>query len=214
MRAILIPVKNFAESKTRLAPHYSSRASAELAAALCKDFFAVVAQARGFDRVFVVSQEKQALAWAEERGWDTIIERAQISESHSVDSALCVCAAQGIDTLLRLPIDIPLATPGDIELVLAAAEGAPCAVMVPSRDGTGTNALLRSPPALFPSHFGADSFAVHLSEGERRGVRVNVLHNSNIALDVDDADDLRLVVDRLRTESATARWVERHALSE
>src|SRR5262249_7978884 len=129
MRAILIPVKNFAQSKQRLAPHYSSRARAELAAAPCEDFFFVVAQAPGFDAVFVVSQEPQALAWAKERGWETIDEHEQVSESHSVDAASRFCAARGIDAVLRLPIDIPLATPRDIESVLAATDAGPCAVI-------------------------------------------------------------------------------------
>src|SRR5258705_370682 len=44
MKAILIPVKNFADSKQRLALHYSADQRAELAAALCEDFFGMGAQ--------------------------------------------------------------------------------------------------------------------------------------------------------------------------
>ena len=214
MKAILIPVKTFAESKKRLAPHYSAQARAELAAALCEDFFRVVEQAHGFEHVFVVSQEPRALAWAKDRGWQTIAEREQISESRSVDAASRICAEQGVHTLLRLPIDVPLATPQDIGAVLGAADVAPCAVIVPSRDGTGTNALLRSPPTLFPSHFGPNSFAQHLAEAESCNARVKALENPNIAVDVDDCDDLRLLVGKLSRGSAMARWMAHYALSE
>ena len=212
MKAILIPVKTFAESKKRLAPHYSSEERADLAAALCEDFFRVVEQVKGAGQVFVVSQEPQALAWANDRGWETIVEREQISESHSVDAASRICAQQGVDTLLRLPIDVPLVMPADIEAVLAAAGEAPCAVIVPSRDGTGTNALLRSPPTLFPSHFGPGSFALHLKEVERCNARVRILHNPNLELDVDETADLALVKGHLRGDSTTARWFQQHAL--
>ena len=214
MKAILIPVKTFAESKKRLALNYSTQARAELAAALCKDFFSVVAQARGFDRVFVVSQERQALAWAKDRDWETIVEYEQISESASIDAASAYCAGRGADALLRLPIDIPLATAEDIEAVFAAVEKGPCAVIVPSRDGTGTNALLRSPPRVFPSHFGPDSFALHLQEAERCSARVTVLHNPRIALDVDEIDDLQALTGRLRNDSATASWLAKYRLPE
>ena len=57
MKAILIPVKTFAESKKRLAAHYSAADRAALARALCEDFFRTIAEVTDIDRVFVVSQE-------------------------------------------------------------------------------------------------------------------------------------------------------------
>jgi 2-phospho-L-lactate guanylyltransferase len=208
MKAILIPVKTFAESKNRLAPHFSQAARAALAEALCRDFFAVTAQVRLAERVYVASQEPLALEWAHERGWRTIQETEQISESHSVDAASRICANEGVTALLRIPIDIPLASAADIDAILAAIEPAPSAVIVPSRDGTGTNALLRSPPCLFPSHFGPNSFIRHLAEGERCGARVKVLHNPRIALDVDEPGDFAALGGGFRAGSAMGRWFE------
>jgi len=210
MKAILIPVKRFADSKKRLATHFSQVARAALAEALCRDFFGVIAEVLLAERVYVVSQEPLALGWARERGWQTISETEQISESHSVDGASRICANEGVTALLRIPIDIPLATAGDIDAILAAAEPAPSAVIVPSRDGTGTNALLRSPPCLFPSHFGPNSFLQHLAEAERCGARVNVLHNPRIALDVDEPGDFAALGNGFRADSAIGRWFELH----
>ena len=210
MRAILIPVKSFAESKKRLADHYSAADRAALAAAMCEDFFRTVADVTDIDRVFVVTQEPRALAWAREKGWETIVETEQISESHSVDAASHHCAEQGVRALLRLPIDIPLATPRDIEALFQSAEDAPMIVIVPSRDGTGTNALLRSPPTLFPSHFGPGSFALHLDEAKRRSARAHILHSPRIELDIDEIDDLRALAGSVRPDSATAKWLAAH----
>lgn len=207
MKAILIPVKEFHRSKKRLAEHFSEDARAALVEAMCEDFFRVVAKVRGADRVFVVSAERRALDLACNRGWKVIVESGQVSESHSVDAASRKCRALGVTSLLRLPIDIPLAEPADIESILREADGQPSIVIAPSRDGTGTNALLRSPPDLFPSHFGPGSFALHLSEAERCGAQVKVLHNPRIALDVDELDDLRALSRRLAPDSATARWL-------
>ena len=165
MKAILIPVKEFREAKKRLAPHFSSAERAALAEAMCEDFFEVIAATRCAERVFVVSKEPGALARARERGWETILETRQISESDSVDAASEYCAAQGVQALLRLPIDLPLAEPQDIEAVFRTFDekfdekfdGARAAVLIPSRNGTGTNALLRTPPGLFPSRFGPNN---------------------------------------------------------
>ena len=210
MKAILIPVKSFADSKKRLTAHYSQTARTALAEALCRDFFGVIADVRLAQRVYIVSQEPLALAWARERGWQTIPETEQISESHSVDAASRICANEGITALLRIPIDIPLATADDIDAILAAAEPAPSVIIVPSRDGTGTNALLRSPPCLFPSHFGPNSFMQHVAEAERCGARVKVLHSSRIALDVDEPEDFRALTGRVSSESAFARWLAQY----
>lgn len=218
MKAILIPVKEFREAKKRLAPHFSSAERAELAEAMCADFFEVVAATRCVERVFVVSKEPGALARARERGWETISEDRQISESDSVDAASRYCAAQGVQALLRLPIDLPLAEPQDVEAVFRKFDekfdGAPAAVLIPSKDGTGTNALLRMPPGLFPSRFGPNSFALHLAEAERCGARVCVLRNARLELDIDELEDLRGVHMHLRPGSATARWCNGHNIGD
>ena len=112
--------------------------------------------------------------------------------------------------LLRLPIDIPLATPRDIEALFSQAEDAPAIIMVPSRDGTGTNALLRSPPTLFRSHFGPDSFALHLGEAKSCGARVHIMRNPRIELDIDEIDDLRAAAGLVRPDSATGQWLAAH----
>jgi 2-phospho-L-lactate guanylyltransferase len=210
VKAILIPVKNFAESKQRLAGHYSAAERAALAAALCEDFFRTIAEVTGIDKVFVVSQEPRVLTLARDNGWEPIVEAAQISESHSVDAASRHCAEQGVRALLRLPIDIPLATAGDIEALFSQAEDAPSIAIVPSRDGMGTNALLRSPPTLFHSHFGPGSFALHLDEAKRCDARVRIMRNARIELDIDEIEDLRKVAGSAPARSALAEWLAAH----
>jgi len=210
MRAILIPVKEFSAAKTRLAPHFSPEERAALASALCRDFFVVIGQVHCADKIYVASKEVQVLDWARARGWETLPENEQISESASVDVASRLLAERGVTALLRLPADIPLAGPHDIAPLFDQIGPPPFALLVPSGDGTGTNALLRSPPALFPSHFGPGSFDKHMAEAARAGAETRVFYNPRIAKDVDDIDDLRAICGQLRTGCATARWLEGH----
>lgn len=207
MKAILIPVKEFQEAKKRLAPHFSNADRAALAEAMCEDFFKVVAATRCADRIFVISKEPRALSRARTLGWETIVEPSQTSESDSVDAGSRYCAELGVGALLRLPIDLPLVEPGDIEAVFDQLEAEPSVVIVPSSDGTGTNALLRSPAVLFPSRFGPNSFPRHLAEAKESGARTRVYRNPRLELDIDELEDLRRLSDRLRPNSAVARWL-------
>ncbi len=115
MNAILIPVKEFAQAKKRLAAHFSAAERAALAQALCRDFFSMMAGVRSVARIVVISKEHEALELARKMEWETIVESEQSSESASVDFASRQCAAHGIGALLRVPIDLPLAEPEDID---------------------------------------------------------------------------------------------------
>jgi 2-phospho-L-lactate guanylyltransferase len=124
-----------------------------------------------------------------------------------VDAASRQCTHDGVKALLRLPIDLPLVTQSDIETLFYFMEPAPSVVIAPSMDGTGTNALLRSPPDLFPSHFGPGSFALHMEEAEKAGARIAIVRNERIALDIDEPKDLRAAAGRVSPQSATARLI-------
>jgi 2-phospho-L-lactate guanylyltransferase len=213
MKAILIPVKEFREAKKRLAPHLPAADRAELAEAMCEDFFNVVAATRCADQVFVISKEPRALSRAQKLGWETIVESSQTSESASVDEGSRYCAKRRVDALLRVPIDLPLVEPSDIEAVFQQLDAAPSVVIVPSSDGTGTNALLRSPAVLFPSHFGPNSFPRHLAEAKECGARTRVYRNPRVELDIDELEDLRKLSNQLKPGSATARWLLARDLS-
>ena len=212
MKAILIPVKEFRRAKERLSPHYTEDERADLARAMCDDTFRTVAQVRGIERVYVATSEYHALTLARQWNWSIIAETQQVSESQSVDLASRHCAKHGVRALLRLPIDLPLVTAHDIESIFAALGPGPSTVMVPSSDGAGTNALLRAPPDVFPSHFGPNSFALHLEEAERAGAKITIIRNERIALDVDEPKDLRAVAGRVSPHSATARLMQQLGL--
>ena len=190
MRAILIPVKDLSRAKQRLAGVLSQESRTRLARAMLADVFAAVAGTRSAQAVFVVTNDPRALAEARSLGWECFTETQQISESHSVDSASRLCAARGVTALLRLPADLPLLRAEDIDSVFSACPGEPGAVLVPSRDQTGTNALLRTPPDLFPSHFGPGSLEKHLAEARLHPAGGRLLRLPRIELDVDDEADL------------------------
>jgi 2-phospho-L-lactate/phosphoenolpyruvate guanylyltransferase len=190
MRYILIPVKDLSRAKQRLAAVLTQAERTQLAWALLENTFAATAQTRNADRIAVVTLYQPAIELAEKFSFEVVLEREQISESASVDFGSKELLKRGAEAVLRLPIDLPLIKPEDIEIILDQDGAAPSAVIVPSRDSTGTNAMLRRPPDLFPSHFGAHSLSKHLAEAEKAKARCRVLELPRIALDVDEPADL------------------------
>lgn len=212
MRALLLPVKDLRNAKKRLAGVLTPEERFGLAEAMLSDTIRTVQRVRRAEKIFVVTNYQPVLDAAEENGWEILREDRQISESHAVDFAARVCEERGVTGLLRVPLDVPLAQAGDIDELLTIECGGRGLVIVPSRDGTGTNAILRTPPALFPSHFGEGSFAKHVSEAERTGARVFIRRNSRLEMDVDDESDLRALLEHDLGATATGQWLHENGL--
>ena len=207
MRALLLPVKDLRNAKKRLSAVLTPEERFALAEAMLADTIRAVRGVRQAETIFVITNYEPAMQLAEENGWEILREERQISESHSVDAASKLCAQKGVSGLLRLPLDLPLVQSSDIDELLAVECRAPSLVIVPSRDGTGTNAILRNPPTLFPSHFGTGSFAKHLAEAKNAHAHVIVRRNLRLEMDVDDEADLRALLEHDLSATETGRWL-------
>ncbi len=207
MRALLLPIKDLNNAKKRLMGVLTPEERFGLAEAMLKDTIRAVQGVRLAEKVFVITNYQPAMCVAEENGWEILREERQNSESDSVDAASRLCELRGVTGLLRIPLDVPLAQASDIDDLLAIECEEPAMVIVPSRDGLGTNAILRMPPALFPSHFGMGSFAKHVGEAERIGARVIFRRSARLEMDVDDEADLLALLKNDLSSTETGRWL-------
>ena len=207
MRALLLPVKDLNNAKKRLTGVLTPEERLGLAGAMLADTIRAVRGVRCAKRVFVVTNYEPVMQLAEENQWEILREEHQISESDSVDAASRICEQKGVSGLLRMPLDLPLIRSSDIDELLTSECQAPALVIVPSRDGTGTNAMMRTPPTLFPSHFGNGSFAKHLAEAERAHAWVMVCRNARLEMDVDDEADLQVLLEYDLSGTETGRWL-------
>jgi 2-phospho-L-lactate guanylyltransferase len=213
-RALLLPIKDLQNAKQRLASVLTPNERFGLAQAMLADTVRALCGVQRAHKVFVITNYAPAIEIAAQHGWEILREEHQVSESASVDFASRLCAERGVVALLRLPLDLPLIQSSDIDELLATECPAPSVVMVPSRDGTGTNAILRTPPALFPSHFGPNSFLKHCSEAERAGAKIIVRKNERLEMDVDDEADLRALLQHDLRNTATGNWLEESGVAE
>jgi 2-phospho-L-lactate guanylyltransferase len=202
MRALLLPIKDLRNAKQRLAGVLTPEERFTLAHAMLADTIRAVRGVQHAGRIFMVTNYEPAMKAARENGWEILPEERQI-----VDAASRQCEERGVTAVLRMPLDLPLVQSRDIDELLVAECAAPAMIIVPSRDGTGTNAILRTPPTLFPSHFGSGSFAKHCGEAERAGARILKRRNPRLEMDVDDEADLRALMQHDLSGTQTGAWL-------
>ncbi|MGH7817987.1 MAG: 2-phospho-L-lactate guanylyltransferase, partial [Candidatus Binatia bacterium] len=187
--AALMPVKGFRNAKQRLTALLRSAAREKLAETMFRDVLRQVRLARGLAATFVVTGDDQVAAIASAAGAEVIRETAENGETAAVDFARLELTGAGCEAVLILPGDLPLVRASDIEQTIAQippGATAPFALLVPSHDRLGTNALLLAPPDVIKLRFGYDSFTFHLSQVAARGLPLRALENEHIALDIDE----------------------------
>lgn len=204
---ILIPVKNLKEAKQRLAPVLDQAARTALAQAMLHDVAETLAAWPKRPEVALVSCDSFALSLACKFGFEVIADHKNNGETDAIEMATRVCELRGLDTLV-IPADIPLIQTWELQAIYDAAPEIG-SVLVPAGDGRGTNAVLRRPAALFPLHFGNDSFKPHLAAADASGRSCIVLRLPGIAVDVDNPADLKQMVDlpgETRAQRLARKW--------
>jgi 2-phospho-L-lactate guanylyltransferase len=187
----LLPVKAFRNAKQRLSGILTGAEREALARALYEQMLETLLSAAGIDRICVITSDELVADRARRAGVTIFEESEQRSHSHSADDAARRAMELGARTVMMLPIDVPLVTPGEIEqLAVIADQGARRGVLiVPDAGGTGTNALVCTPPGVIESRFGPGSLRAHLDQARLRGLPAEVLRPRGLVFDLDTPED-------------------------
>jgi 2-phospho-L-lactate guanylyltransferase len=209
---ILIPVKDLRGAKQRLSEVLSQKQRTLLAEAMLADVAEAVAGWRSHPPVAFVTSYPYGVSLARECGFDVIEERENPGETGAIAMATAVAIQCGARETLVLPGDMPLVSSVELESLYAAApdEGV---LLVPSRDGRGSNAVLRRPAGLIPLRFGNDSFIPHREAALATGQPVVVLELEGLGLDIDTPADLATLLS-YPTRSRAQRLLERWRIAE
>jgi len=184
----LLPVKSPHNAKQRLTGFLSAEQREKLARILYRQTLGALCQAEGIDRVVVVTSDSDVAEHARSSGTLVFEENEQVSHSISADAACLRAIELGATTALLVPIDVPLVTPADFSRLAAAAR--PGLIVVPSADGTGTNAMVRTPPDVIESRFGPGSCRAHLDQARLKNVPADILRLPGLMFDVDTPEDV------------------------
>jgi 2-phospho-L-lactate guanylyltransferase len=190
---ILVPVKNLAAAKQRLASVLDQPSRTALAQAMLHDVLDAIHGWKSRPIVGVVTSDPYAIQLAQEYEFEVIPDPDNSGETGAIEMATRVAVERGAKFTLVIPADIPLIQAGELEEILkhAPAEGS---VLVPAADARGTNAAFRRPADLFPLRFGNDSFKPHHAGAQATGKPCVILNLPGIAVDVDNPADLQHLI--------------------
>lgn len=188
----ILPVKSPQNAKQRLTGFLAVEQREALARMLYRQTLATLCQAEGIDRVVVATSDSEIAEHARLSGALVFEEHEQVSHSVSADAACLRAMEMGATTALLVPIDVPTATPADFSQLAAASNAGlrPGLIVVPSSDGAGTNALVRTPPNCIQSRFGPGSFRAHLDQALSKGLPADVLRLPGLMFDIDTPEDV------------------------
>ena len=200
MIVAVIPAKDLPDAKMRLSPLLAPSDRRSLFCAMLEDVLTAVCTTSSIARVLVVTREPDLMRLA--RRFDAEVCREPTNRGHTqaVQFAIEELRARSPDAVLTIPGDVPLVTKEEIEAIVAASPRAPSVVLVPSRNGQGTNGVLLRPPDAMRLRFGEPSFVEHVQSAERHGLAKRVLDLPGLALDIDTSADLA----KLRTQQGGA----------
>lgn len=188
MTAAIVPVKQLAHGKSRLAATLGREGAETLALAMLEDVVEALRGARGVDVVAVVTPDRAVAEAAERAG-----ARALLGDDPGLNESIDRAARElGAESTLVVLGDVAGIVREDVEALLdaLAASPVPAAVLAPARDG-GSGALARRPHDAIPSRFGKESARAHREAAHARGVAWSERPLASLALDLDDDDALR-----------------------
>ena len=196
----MLPVKDFGQAKQRLACLLGAAERRRLAHAMADDVLATLSRVQGLSEIVVVTRDREARALAARHGARVLAEPSNDGQSEAVARAAAALQESGMGGLLQVPGDVPGASAGEIETVLAShgggRDGGPAVTLVPAHDRRGTNCVLCSPPGALPFAFGLESFGPHCEAARAQGIAPRIVPLPGLGLDIDTACDLRAFMAR------------------
>jgi 2-phospho-L-lactate guanylyltransferase len=185
----ILPVKRFDAAKKRLSAGIDEERRRELAAAMVGDVLDAIGDARAIERLIVVSGDPIAQELAAKAGAEVVPDPEDAGHVQAAGAGIARAEAEGAERVVLLAGDCPLLDPRELDRLLT---GVPTHYVgiVPDRHGTGTNALLLSPPSAIVPAFGEGSRDRHVEAARQAGIPFGIEELPSIELDLDTPADV------------------------
>jgi 2-phospho-L-lactate guanylyltransferase len=185
----ILPIKSFAAAKQRLASELNPGPRRALAEAMFSDVLVALRRAATVDEVMVVTRDNAAQQIAGGYG-ATVVDDDDRGHSEAATVGTRAALESGKERVILVPGDCPLLDPRELDALIGRPAAQPSALVVPDRHGTGTNALVLSPPDSLEPAFGPGSCERHVANAASRGTAAEVVQVPSLAIDVDTPEDL------------------------
>jgi 2-phospho-L-lactate guanylyltransferase len=185
----ILPVKRFGGAKARLGDELSGGTRRALAEAMVTDVLMALRRTDAVHEVLLVTAEPAAEAIGRGYGASVVHDDAEAGQSAAAKIGIARALEAGATRALLVPGDCPALDPAELAALLERGPQHGLTI-VPDRHGSGTNALLLTPPDAIEPAFGPGSRERHEAAAAAAGVPYSVEDVPTLALDVDTADDL------------------------
>jgi 2-phospho-L-lactate/phosphoenolpyruvate guanylyltransferase len=200
----VLPVKRFGAAKQRMAAGITGGQRRDLAEAMVADVLEAIGQARAIKRTIVVTGDPIAQELAAEAGAEVVADPEDGGHVEAAQAGIARAEADGADRVVLLAGDCPLLDPRELDRLLTGVPGNYVGV-VPDRHGTGTNALLLSPPNAIVPAFGEGSRDRHVEAARQTGVPFGIEELPSIELDLDTPADVIALTRELEKRPGRAK---------
>jgi 2-phospho-L-lactate/phosphoenolpyruvate guanylyltransferase len=204
MRTVaILPIKSFGEAKQRLAHEFDAPTRRALAQAMFSDVLVALRRTTSVDEIVVVTSDNGAQRIAGGYG-AMVLDDDDRGHNVAALNGIRHALMSGADRTLLVPGDSPMLDPKELDEVLARPVPDRSALIVPDRHGTGTNALVLTPPEAMTPAFGPGSCQRHVEHAHAEKTEPEVVKLSSLALDVDTPEDLAELQNALATSRGGA----------
>lgn len=200
----VLPVKRFREAKNRLSAGIDDERRRALVTAMLGDVLDAIGSARMVERTIVVTGDPVAQEIVASTAAEVVPDPADKGHIVAALAGIARAEAEGASSVVLLPGDCPLLDPRELDRLLTGVPGRYVAV-VPDRHGTGTNALVLSPPSAIRPAFGEGSRDRHIAAAREADIPFAVEEVASLALDLDTPADLVALTGALKAQPGRAR---------
>jgi 2-phospho-L-lactate guanylyltransferase len=193
--AIVIPIKRFEKSKTRLSPYLGFNQRKILTKLLLLDTLDKVSKLKNTQPI-LVSSEKLKLP---SRFDDAIILNEKNGNSgvnNAIELANRFIESNHFEESIIIPIDLPIMSVGDLEKVIDYSKEFNDGIcIVPSKRYDGTNILLRKPNLVINTFYDDNSFYNHIKSATEKKKIVKIFNFESLMIDLDTFEDISYILD-------------------
>ena len=189
--SIIIPVKTFQRSKTRL--QLSEDKTNKLCRLLLEEVIKTSLESKLIDKIVVVTSEEQISDIIEKYDCKKIPDNEEKSVNDAVGLAEEYLLENEFTHSIVLPLDVPFFYSEDLKNLLKFTTER-SVVIVPSRHFDGTNALVRTPINSMMPRYDEGSYSFQIESAKNFDVKISVGLTFRLMLDIDNREDLEFVL--------------------
>lgn len=160
---------------------------------MLEEVLQILSTSNHIDKIVLVSKDESAFQISKKFNPIQITDN-ETGVNNAVALADTFLRENGFDASIVIPQDIPFIKTQDIDFLMKFQCPAKFALIVPSRQFDGTNALVRMPVDIMKPHYDENSYKIHLTTGKSQTLKTSLVFVKRIMMDIDNMDDLKFAI--------------------